>query len=439
MPHGNMRQLISILLISLELLCHAQVADTVRIRQISENADSINNAVLTLSLLDALHKQKKELLAADTSKTTLNPFQLSFADSVRIASHVQLHAATNPMLLPLYLPMLDDDSDSTDIIRNLRRTTIRHIATRNPKLINGTERQLIALAQQMRDTPIKQKGKTLIKVMPQQFEAVHTDLPNALWTKRLRIQLQLTQNYATKNWYKGAANSIALLSDVKGHITYDNNLRISWKNELEWRSGVSTVSGDTLRKVAVTDDMLRIKSTFAYKAIKKLYYSAYVEMQTQLFRTYTGTGSPKLKATFFNPLRINAGIGLEYKPTKNITLNVAPAALKYVFVGDTAKVEPTQYGIAKGKKQLAEFGSTILFNWHYRPIYEIELDTRLFFYTNYHAVEIELEINANFIINQYLSAVVTIYPRFDNTVKPTAGNSHWQFKEYISVGFSHVF
>lgn len=438
------------------------VTDTVRIGDLHDSAAAAGSESMTRYMMSLMRAQKDSMLSADTDRTTLFPRHLSFADSLRILSYVENHAAANPVSLPFYIRMRRDTLPKTDVSKcgpyrlepkkryfedfstgfaetcNLRSKAVKHVEVTAAGLISGTERDLLSTAEEIHPQIIR--GRTHGVATKHNFGLVDANPASSMWTKRLRIQVQATQNYATKNWYKGSANSVALLSNVKGYINYDNDLRLSWNNELEWRTGLSTVSGDTLRKVAMTDDLLRLRSTFGYRAVKKLYYSVYAELQTQFFRTYRGTNSPDLKATFFNPLRLNIGLGLEYKPKKDFSLVVSPAALKYIYVGDTVKVDPTQYGIKQGKKQLAEFGSTVNLNWHYRPIYEVELDTRVFFFTNYHAVELEVEITANFIINEYLSAMVSLYPRIDNTVPPAGGShSYWQFKELISIGFSHVF
>ncbi|MBQ9440672.1 MAG: DUF3078 domain-containing protein [Paludibacteraceae bacterium] len=434
--------------------------DTVRTAELRETSAAANDSVLTAIMLKRMREQADTLAHAKDDRTTLFPRHLSFADSVRIASYAELHHAANPMLLPLYsdphfwdtdtititkaknkrhdIPLLCE-IENRKIIDKLRARTIRYIETHNMDLIAGAKSQLPSVAE-ITHLEKKEQRRHGITIKNDSSSNLSIGVTNSLWSHKVKLLAQATQNYATRNWHKGPANSIAIIASAKATFTYDNAKKISWKNEIEWRAGVSTVSGDTLRKVAVTDDLLRITSTFGYRAVKKLYYSAYAELSTQLFRTYQGTNKPNLRSTCFNPLRLNLGLGLEYKPNKDFSLSVSPAALKYIYVGDSAKVAPAQYGIAAGKRQLAEFGSTVRLDWTWKPRYWVEIDTRLFFYTNYRAVEVELEINSNFIINQYLSAQVSIYPRIDNTVPPLNGShSYWQFKELLSIGFSHTF
>ena len=55
-------------------------------------------------------------------------------------------------------------------------------------------------------------------------------------------------------------------------------------------------------------------------------------------------------------------------------------------------------------------------------------------------METELELDVDFIINRYLSAKLMLHPRYDSTVELADGQRNkLQFKELISIGFSHTF
>jgi hypothetical protein len=46
----------------------------------------------------------------------------------------------------------------------------------------------------------------------------------------------------------------------------------------------------------------------------------------------------------------------------------------------------------------------------------------------------------DFIINRYFSAKLLLYPRYDGLIKSDDGlRPYLQFKELVSVGFSHTF
>ena len=68
-----------------------------------------------------------------------------------------------------------------------------------------------------------------------------------------------------------------------------------------------------------------------------------------------------------------------------------------------------------------------MFKWH----------TRLYGYTTYHKYEMEGENTLTFTFNKYISANLFLYPRFDDSAKRVEDYSYWQFKEYLSFGFSY--
>ena len=100
----------------------------------------------------------------------------------------------------------------------------------------------------------------------------------------------------------------------------------------------------------------------------------------------------------------------------------------------------TDFGIPEGENMLNEVGSSLRIDWKWRPLREIKVETYFYFFTNYKRIETELEVNVDFIINRYMSAKVMLHPRYDSTVELLDDRkTKLQFKEVISVGFSHTF
>ena len=142
------------------------------------------------------------------------------------------------------------------------------------------------------------------------------------------------------------------------------------------------------------------------------------------------------------PIRFNLGVGVDYKPIKGLSINISPATYKMVYatITDANRVNVSDFGIEDGKDILNELGSSLRVDWKWRPLREIELEANFYFFTDYQRIETELEVDMNFIINRYLSAKVMVHPRYDSTIELAEGQKNkLQFKELISVGFSHTF
>lgn len=263
---------------------------------------------------------------------------------------------------------------------------------------------------------------------------------NSPWRRQANLSLQLTQNYATENWHQGAANAFAMLWAAKAFANY-NKGNLSWENNAEWRVGVSTVSGDTLRKMNTTDDIFQIYSKFGYQVHKYWYVSMFADFRTNFFPNFQ-KNSNHLNTTFLTPIRYNMGLGIDYKPLKGLSVNISPVTYKLIYAlnTDVERIDVNELGIETGNNMLNEVGSSVRVEWKWRPLREIELETKFYFFTNYKKVETELEIDVDFYINKYMSAKILLHPRYDGTVESTTDDkSRLQFKELISVGFAHTF
>ena len=258
------------------------------------------------------------------------------------------------------------------------------------------------------------------------------------WRREATVMVQITQNYVTPNWYQGGSSSFAGLAILKGYISYITE-RFTWENTGEWRAGGSTISADTLHKVNTTDDLLRLYSKANYRIVPKLFGSVSAEFETRLLPTYKAN-SKKMKSGPFSPLRFNAALGLDYKPVPGLSVSFSPLSYKMIHVHDTLRVNAKDYGLKAGERTQHNIGSSVRVEYTWKPVREVALDTKFFFYTNYHDVEIDLEVNCDFIINRFMSARLSLHPRYDTSVIMD-GDTHAkiQFRELLSVGFAHKF
>lgn len=258
------------------------------------------------------------------------------------------------------------------------------------------------------------------------------------WRREAVIMLQVTQNYVTNNWYQGGSSSFAGLGTAKGQISYISD-QFTWENTGEWRMGGTTIANDSLHKVNTTDDMFRVYTKANLRIIPKLFASVSGELETRLLPTYR-SNSKELKSGPFSPVRFNAAVGIDWKPVKRLSLSVSPLSYKVIHIRDTARVQVKDYGLKEGQQTQHNIGSSVRLEYTWKPVREVELEMRFFTYTNYKDVEIDLEVNCDFIINRFLSARLQLHPRYDSSVI-MKGDKHakLQFRELLSIGFAHKF
>lgn len=258
------------------------------------------------------------------------------------------------------------------------------------------------------------------------------------WRREATLMAQITQNYVTPNWYQGGSSSFAGLGIAKGQVSYISE-RFTWENTGEWRMGGSTVSADSLHKVNTTDDLFRIYSKANLRIVPKVFTSLSAEIETRLLPTYK-SNSMMLKSAPFSPFRFNAAFGIDYKPVKDLSISVSPISYKVIHIMDTARVNPTEYGLDAGQRTQHNIGSSVRVEYLWKPVREVALESKFFFYTNYHHVEIDLEVNCDFIINRFLSARLSLHPRYDSSVVMEGDDrAKIQFRELLSIGFAHKF
>jgi hypothetical protein len=270
------------------------------------------------------------------------------------------------------------------------------------------------------------------------------------WFHKASALAQFSENTVTSNWYQGGNNNIAILGILSGQLNYDDKKCIQWENSGEWRMGFNSVQGDTLRLLSTNEDILRITSKLGIKAGGNFFYSGLVDFSTQFFNSYNGINSTVLKTSFLTPVRLNIGVGLDYKYKKVFSLMFSPISYKYIYVynvlssnqnpNQNPNPNPNLFGIQTGENHLSEIGSSFKATFSYPVTPEIQLDSKLSFYTNYKKVEIDWEIICNMTINRFMSTRISINPRYDNTVIMATGDkAQIQFKQLVSVGFSHKF
>lgn len=261
------------------------------------------------------------------------------------------------------------------------------------------------------------------------------------WSRELNCLAQFTQNYISPNWYKGGKSSFAAIAQAKGFYNYSKD-RLVWENTLDWKVGASTTGdADTLRKYNITDDQFRLQSKVGYQLIEQLYIMGSVELNTTLFNSWKANVNA-LSSGFMTPLKFYINGGVDYRPISDLQINFSPTVYKlmYAHYDDPGMVDFQNLGLKEGQRRRSEFGSSIRLNYLWKPVREVRVDTEFYFYTNYRGVEIDWEINCDFIINRFLSTRLTLHPRYaTEEVRDGDERAKMQFKELLSIGFNHKF
>ena len=264
--------------------------------------------------------------------------------------------------------------------------------------------------------------------------------PN-FWTFGGDYYLQFLQNYVSDNWYKGGESNYSLLGRVTMMANYNNKQKVKWENKLEMRLGYQTSKGDSVHSLKTSDDLIRYTSKLGLQASRKWYYTIQMVAQTQFAHGYK-SNDKKVYSDFFSPFNLNISVGMDYtvdwlNHRLKGSAHLAPLAFNWKYVGreDLA----TRYGLKEGQHGMTDYGSECIFDLSWQLMENLKWKTRLWAYTTYKRAEIEWENTITFQFNRYISSNIFLYPRFDDGAQRKDDQSYWQFKEFMSIGFSYSF
>jgi hypothetical protein len=271
------------------------------------------------------------------------------------------------------------------------------------------------------------------------------------WKKGVDLSLQATQNYATPNWHNGGTNNLSVLGGLHGWFNYAGDNGLFWDNKVELKYGVTTTFTEDLagRLFHLTDDKTYYETKLGY-AIGKGWNVAWTgDVNLTLFENYK-IDTDELVSSIISPVTFNTAIGFDYKYTNaekklDLSVMIAPYAFKLIYVDDVRG----DYAISKhvgiydealGITQLKTYALGSSFKVNYRQEFNenIALSSVLSFYTDYKGIEVDWEIVGDFKLYKWLTARVSLNPRYDSTVGE-GWNEKIQFKEFVSLGLAYRF
>jgi len=267
------------------------------------------------------------------------------------------------------------------------------------------------------------------------------------WVYNGNHKVQLSQNYISKNWYKGGVRNLNLINTHNASFNYSKN-KIQTNNYVEWKLNIFTNPNDTLRLYRIAEDLIRTYSNFGIQAIHNWYYSSVLEIKTQLFKNFVENSKQGLSSAF-SPLYINAGIlGMRYQKVKtfpkvkgkkiDFNTDISPLSVEYVGVFNK-DIDPARFGIKDGKWHLTNFGSTLNAKLIVNFNKYVSFISRFYYFTNYEKITAESENTLNMPINRYFSTTLYLYVRYDDN-KQLVRDPTWgcfQVNELLSFGVNY--
>ena len=247
---------------------------------------------------------------------------------------------------------------------------------------------------------------------------------------------------AFSNWASGGDNAQNINSFMNLFASYAKD-RIAWDNNLNLAYGLSDVAGKGYRK---SDDKIDFSSKFGYKANEKLFYAALATFKSQFTAGYDYTDQGRnVISNFMTPGYFTFGIGVDYKPTKCLSIYFSPLTNKLTFV--TIENLREKYGLDPDKSMRYEFGGLAKIVFRKDIVKNVTLESKLELFSNYlknpQNIDVDWQNALTMKVNKYLSASILTHLLYDDDIDINAVKDGKQvgiqFTRTFGVGFMYKF
>ncbi len=263
------------------------------------------------------------------------------------------------------------------------------------------------------------------------------------------------------NWSAGGQNSIAVggllnlfANYKKGNAAFDNSLD----------AGFGMIRQGDNATFIKSDDKLDITSKYGQFAFKNWYYAGLLNFKSQMAPGYNLPNDSVKISDFLAPGYLLIALGMDYKPSKNLNLFIAPLTGKITFVNNQKLANAGAFGVKaaeydnlglllkKGEKIRYEYGGYVRLFLKHDLMENVTFQTKLDLFSNYinnpQNIDVYWESLLNLKVNKFITTSVTATLIYDHDIDIPTYNSdktiksigpRTQFKEVLAVGISFKF
>ena len=272
-------------------------------------------------------------------------------------------------------------------------------------------------------------------------EAAKPAQPVSPWKKGILTQIGFSQLSLT-NWAAGGSGSVSLNTflDIYGDYAKGKHL---WANDLQLGYGFIQSFEDGYKK---SDDRIIFDSKYGYRVSDKLYLSAIYNFRSQFAEGFDKNGARV--SAFFAPAYTSVGLGVDYQPFKNFSINFAPLTGKLVMVS-LEELRPI-YGNAPDQFSRFELGAQLKVD-NVLEVKDFKVKSSLTLFSDYlnkpQNIKVNWDFNADAKISRFFTVSLRTSLLYDDNIKSRkrvlpGGDTEMvtgvQFKELFSVGFSYT-
>ena len=267
------------------------------------------------------------------------------------------------------------------------------------------------------------------------------------WSKGGNIDFSLTQ-MAYSHWAKGGNNRVVLTLTSKGWANYQKG-KLSWNNDYYYLYGIQKLEDVKMYK---NNELLIIKNSLSHQAYKNYHYSISSRFDSQFFPSYRSATDSIPISKFMAPATYTLGLGMTYKPSKDLSITGDPISGRFRLVLDTLTIKLPAHGVPVGQRVTKEMGVRVSATYKKLLWDKINLNSTLTVFRSYvnnpmpdinWMTDVKLKIlkylDTSFFIHLIYDDDVTI-PDYEyiEGVRTVVGNGKF-IQVYQNFGISFVF
>jgi hypothetical protein len=266
-----------------------------------------------------------------------------------------------------------------------------------------------------------------------------------IWKLGGIFNLNINQG-SLSNWSAGGDKfSFSLNSYLNLYGFYKKN-KHSWDNSIDLAYGMVKTTSLGSRK---SSDRIDFLSKYGYALGKKVNLAALVNLRSQFAKGYSysktaaGKDSATLTSKTFAPAYLLLSLGIDYKPTNDLSIFISPLTERWIFVGD--KLLGPGYGLDPGKTSKNELGAYISANYLKKLGSSFTFKTKLDLFSNYKHDPQNIDIFWSNVLTAKITKYINfsfnldmIYDNDTKNVNPAKGPAP-QWLELMGIGFAYTF
>ena len=256
------------------------------------------------------------------------------------------------------------------------------------------------------------------------------------------------------NWAPGGTNSIsiALVGNAFANYKYK---KWYWDNSFDASWGILYSN----KRFTKNDDRLELFSKAGREINKSFFVAAMMRFNSFFSPNYnysSNNGIYPLTSYFAAPAYLFLSLGIDYKPTKYLSLYLSPATGKFTFIQPDPNINRIAYGLDSNAVYRGEFGAYLTAILNKDIIKNVNLWSRIDLFNNFtdkdkpnrKNIDVDWQVRLNMKISKFFAASLytqLIYdhntaisvPQNDGSTKLV--NSKVQFRQNLGIGLSYKF